>query len=68
MDGNKRYANSPVRNQNISVDTIGEPCIPLNSGHNDLMETMKAINDDYSEIHPNSTGHSGQDMSYQPRA
>ena len=65
MDGNKRHANSPMRNQNIGVDTMGEP---PNSGDNDLMETMKAFNDVYSEIHTNSTGHSGQDMSYQPRA
>ena len=27
----------------MGVETIGEPCIPLNSGQTDLMENMKTL-------------------------
>ena len=62
MNGNKRHANSPVRNQNMGLDTMGELCISPNSGQSDIMETMKKFKNVYSEIHANSTGHSGQYM------
>lgn len=67
MDDNKRHAISPVRNKNMGVDAMGEPWVPPNSGHNDLMENMKAFNNVYSKIHTNSTGHSCQDILYQSR-
>ena len=43
MDDNRRNAISLVRNKNMVVDAMGEPWVPPNSGHNDLMENMKAF-------------------------